>query len=44
MKATNAENNCIFKIKIMNKIQHIKTYKNNAVLLYIYLKMPRIKK
>ena len=36
-KVTNVKNNYIIKIKIINKIQHTKIYKNYVALLYIYL-------
>ena len=38
MKTTNVKNNCIVKIKIMNKIQCIKIHKSYVALLYMYLK------
>ena len=37
MKTTSSKNNCIVKIKIMNKIHHIKIHKNHVALLYILL-------
>ena len=44
LKITDVRKNCIVKIKIMNKIQCITIYKSHVTLLYIYLKIPRIKK
>ena len=35
MKAASAKNNCIAKIKIINKIQYIKTHKNHGIVFYI---------
>ena len=32
IKITNIKNNCIIKIKIMNKIQYIKIYKSYVAL------------
>ena len=37
VKTTNIENNYIARIKIINKIQCIKTFKNHVALWYIYL-------
>ena len=38
MKTTNAKNNCITKIKIINQIQHTKTHWNHVALLFIFIK------
>ena len=38
MKITHAKNNCIVRIKIINKIQCIKTYWSYIVLLFISIK------
>ena len=38
VKITNVKNNCIARIKIMNKIQCIKTHKSYDVLLFISIK------
>ena len=37
MKATSIKNNCIVKIKIINKIQCIKIHKSYVALLYIFV-------
>ena len=37
MKATKVENNYIIKIKIINKIQHLKIYKDYNVVFYIII-------
>ena len=37
MKVTNIKNNCIIRIKIMNKIQHIKIRKSHVcVAIYLF--------
>ena len=36
MKVTRIKNNCIVRIKFMNKIQHIVTQRNHIVFLYIF--------
>ena len=38
MKATNVKNNCIVKIKIVNKIQCIKIHWNYVVLVFMFIK------
>ena len=43
MKVTNIKMDCIIEIKIMNKTQCIGIHKSHIILLYIYLKFPRIK-
>ena len=38
VKATSIKNNCVVKIKIINKIQRTKIHKNHAcVVIYIHL-------
>ena len=43
IKTTNIVNNCIVRIKILDKIQCPKIHKSYVALLYIYFEIPKVK-